>query len=96
VKKNHPEAEVWAHPECRPEVRQLADRILSTGQMVREASKSEAKEIIVATEVGILHRLRKENPEKRFYPAREKAVCKDMKRINLKKFIKACCGKNRQ
>ncbi len=89
MKKKHPGAEVWAHPECRAEVRRLSDRILSTGQMIREAPKSEAREIIVATEVGILHRLRKENPNKSFYPAREKALCKNMKRINLKKVYKA-------
>ncbi len=88
MKKKHPGAEVWAHPECLAEVRQLADRILSTGQMIREAQKSEAGEIIVATEVGILHRLRKENPGKKFYPASEKAVCRNMKRINLKKVYK--------
>ncbi|MDI6699105.1 MAG: quinolinate synthase NadA [Candidatus Saccharicenans sp.] len=88
MKKSHPGAEVWAHPECPAEVRLLADRILSTGQMIREAPKSEAREIIVATEVGILHRLRKENPGKKFYPASEKAVCPNMKRINLKKIYK--------
>lgn len=89
MKKKHPEAEVWAHPECRPDVLSLADRILSTGQMIKEAPKSEAKEVIVATEVGILHRLQKENPDKKFYPARKKAVCHNMKRINLKKVYRA-------
>lgn len=89
MKKQHPGAEVWAHPECRPDVLALVDRILSTGQMIREAPKSQAREIIVATEVGILHRLRKENPDKKFYPAREEAVCKNMKRMNLKKVYKA-------
>ncbi len=88
MKKLHPQAEVWAHPECRPEVLALADRILSTGQMIREAPGSRAREIIVATEVGILHRLRKENTDKTFYPAREKAICKNMKRISLKKVYK--------
>lgn len=89
MKKRHPGAEVWAHPECRPDVLPLVDRVLSTGQMIREARNSQAGEIIVATEVGILHRLRKENPDKKFYPAREKAVCKNMKRINLKKVYQA-------
>ncbi|MDI6845100.1 MAG: quinolinate synthase NadA [Candidatus Saccharicenans sp.] len=88
MKKLHPQAEVWAHPECRPEVLALADRILSTGQMIREAPRSQAREIIVATEVGILHRLRKENPDKIFYPAGEKAICQNMKRISLKKVYK--------
>lgn len=89
MKRKHPAAEVWAHPECRPDVLRLVDRILSTGQMIKEAPKSGAREIIIATEVGILHRLRKENPDKKFYPAREKAVCKNMKRINLEKVYRA-------
>ncbi|MBC7363505.1 MAG: quinolinate synthase NadA [Candidatus Aminicenantes bacterium] len=89
MKRLYPQAEVWAHPECRPEVLRLADKILSTGQMIREAPVSKAREIIVATEIGILHRLRKENPDKKFYPAREKAVCRNMKKINLKKVCKA-------
>jgi quinolinate synthase len=89
AKKLHPGAEVWAHPECRPEVLELSDRILSTGQMVKEARKSTPHEVIVATETGILHRLRKENPGKNFYPARQKAICRDMKRINLKRVYEA-------
>jgi quinolinate synthase len=88
-KRLHPEAEVWAHPECRPEVLEKVDRILSTGQMRRESPKSGAKAIIIATEVGLLYQLRKENPDKKFYAAREKAVCQNMKRINLKKVYKA-------
>lgn len=88
-KRLHPEAEVWAHPECRPEVLEKVDRILSTGQMIKEAPKSLAREIIVATEVGILHRLRKENPDKKFYPAQEKAVCRNMKKTNLEKIYQA-------
>ncbi len=89
MKKKYPQAEVWAHPECRPEVLCLADRVLSTGQMIKEAPKSEAREIIVATETGILHRLQKENPGKKFYPARRRAVCRNMKRISLKKVYRA-------
>ncbi|MCI4445897.1 MAG: quinolinate synthase NadA [Candidatus Aminicenantes bacterium] len=85
MKKLYPEAEVWAHPECRSEVREAADRILSTGQMIKEAPNSAVKEIIIATEIGILHRLRKENPEKKFYPANEKAICKNMKKVTLEK-----------
>ncbi|HEK86077.1 MAG TPA: quinolinate synthase NadA [Candidatus Aminicenantes bacterium] len=85
ARKLHPGAEVWAHPECRPEVLKQADRIFSTGQMIKEAPKSPAREIIIATEIGILYRLRKENPQKSFYPACEKAICNNMKKINLRK-----------
>ena len=88
-KKLYPEAEVWAHPECRPEVIDLADKVLSTGQMVKEARKIQKKEIIVATETGIIYRLKKENPDKNFYPAKDMALCADMKKINLKKVRKS-------
>jgi quinolinate synthase len=82
-KAEHPQAKVVVHPECRPEVIALADEVLSTGGMCRFAHETEAEEIIVGTEVGIIHRLRKENPEKRFIPASEQAVCPRMKLITL-------------
>ena len=84
-KKTYPEAEVWAHPECRPEVIDLADKVLSTGKMVKEAEITESREIIVATEAGIIYRLKKENPAKNFYPAHDLAFCANMKKITLKK-----------
>ena len=84
-KKTYPEAEVWAHPECRPEVIDLADKVLSTGKMIKEAGTTESREIIVATEAGILYRLKKENPSKNFYPAHDMAFCANMKKITLKK-----------
>ncbi len=86
-KELHPEAKVVVHPECRLEVIELADKVCSTEGMCKFAKDTDADEILVGTEVGILHRLRKENPEKRFYPATEFAVCEDMKRINLKKVL---------
>lgn len=86
-KKLHPEAEVWAHPECRPEVIDLADKVLSTGGMVKEAGNTREKEIIVATETGIIYRMKKENPRKDFYPARELSICVNMKKITLKKVL---------
>ncbi|MDO9514732.1 MAG: quinolinate synthase NadA [Syntrophales bacterium] len=81
----HPEASVIAHPECTQEVRSLADEVASTGGMCRYVKETEAEEIIVATEVGIIHRLRKENPGKAFYPASGLAVCPNMKRTTLEK-----------
>lgn len=83
----YPEAEVWVHPECRPEVIDLADKVLSTGQMVKEAKATAKKEIILGTEAGIIYRLEKENPGKNFYPAKELALCSNMKKINLKKVL---------
>lgn len=86
-RKEHPEAKVIVHPECTPEVIALSDEILSTGGMVRYAETSPAKKIIVGTEIGIIYRLKKENPDKEFYPATERAVCPNMKLINLEKIL---------
>ena len=79
----HPGAPVLVHPECAKDVRAAADFALSTGGMCRFARESAAKEIVVGTETGILHRLRKENPEKTFYPVNERMVCPNMKKTTL-------------
>jgi quinolinate synthase len=89
AKKGHPEAEVWVHPECRPEVIDLADRVISTGFMVKAARETAAAEVLVGTEVGILHRLRKESPKTIFLPVKELAFCSNMKKITLIKVLKA-------
>ena len=86
-KKQHPQAEVIVHPECTPGVIKLADRALSTSGICKYAKGSEASEMIIGTEIGILHRLRKENPQKRFYPATDLAVCPNMKLITLEKVL---------
>jgi quinolinate synthase len=88
-KRLYPEAEIWAHPECRPEVIDLSDKVLSTGKMIIEARKTEKKEIIVATESGIIYRMKKENPDKSFYPAKDMALCANMKKINLWKVLRS-------
>ncbi|ERP31080.1 quinolinate synthase NadA [Chitinivibrio alkaliphilus] len=82
-KEEFPHAVVIAHPECRPEVLDLADYSLSTGGMLSFARSTEAKQLIVATELGIIHRLQKENPDKQFIPISEQAVCMTMKMIEL-------------
>ncbi len=89
AKKRHPEAALMVHPECAPEVVALADKVLSTGGMLRFARESQAEEFLVATEEGILHPLRKQNPGKRFYVAGRKAVCRDMKLTALKDVARA-------
>jgi quinolinate synthase len=86
-KQEHPKAKVVVHPECRPDVIALADEALSTSGMIRYAARDDVKELIVGTEVEILHRLNKENPGKRFYPASKKAVCPNMKKITLEKIL---------
>lgn len=83
----HPEAEVWVHPECRPEVIDLADRVLSTGQMVDAAKKTQKKEIIIGTEAGIIYRLKKDNPAVNFYPVKDHALCANMKKTTLRKVL---------
>jgi quinolinate synthase len=89
AKALHPAAEVWAHPECPMEALDLADKVLSTGKMVREAGETDRKEIVVATEASIIHRLKKEGPATEFYPARELAFCFNMKKITLDKVMRS-------
>jgi quinolinate synthase len=83
VRQEYPQAKVVVHPECRPEVIDLADEVFSTGGLCKYANRSEVKEVIVGTEIGIIHRLRKENPGKRFIPISEQAICPNMKLITL-------------
>jgi len=86
-KRLHPQAVVISHPECPRAVRHLSDQVLSTEGMCRFVKESNVQEVIVATEVGIIHRMEKENPGKVFYPASDHAVCPNMKRINLEKVL---------
>ncbi|MHB8104407.1 MAG: quinolinate synthase NadA [Dehalococcoidales bacterium] len=88
-KKEHPKAKVVVHPECRPDVIALADEALSTSGMIRYAAREDVSELIVGTEVELLHRLNKENPGKKFYPASTKAVCPNMKKITLEKILES-------
>jgi quinolinate synthase len=83
----HPRAAVMVHPECRPEVTALADQTLSTGGMSRFARQTEAQEIIVGTDTGIIHRLQKENPDKVFFALSDSFACPDMKRTTLEKVL---------
>ncbi|HOG08979.1 MAG TPA: quinolinate synthase NadA [Smithella sp.] len=87
AKRLHPQAKVIVHPECKPEITALADVVTSTEGMSRHAQNSPDKEFIIGTETGILHRLKKENPDKFFYPASDKAICADMKKITLEKVL---------
>ncbi|MCL2149109.1 MAG: quinolinate synthase NadA [Methanomassiliicoccaceae archaeon] len=80
LKGKHPDAFVMAHPECRGEVLALADHVGSTESMLRVAGTSEKREFIVLTEVGMRHRLERENPGKAFYFC-EHAVCTTMKMV---------------
>ena len=84
-KKEFPQAKVVVHPECPPGVIALADAVLSTSGIIRYAHETEAPQVIVGTETGIIHRLKKDSPAKQFIPASDQAICPDMKRITLGK-----------
>ena len=87
LRREYPHAKVIVHPECTPEVIALADEVLSTGGMCRYARREEVREIVVGTEIGIIHRLKKENPGKKFIPVSEQAICPNMKLITLEKIL---------
>ena len=89
LKREYPDAVVMVHPECSAEMRKTADFVGSTSQMCRYAKENPAKTFIVATEEGLLHRLRKENPSKRFILAYEGAVCPNMKLNTLERIYSA-------
>lgn len=89
LKGKHPEAVFVCHPECRPEVIDLADHVCSTSGMYKFAKASKAKTIIVGTEMGILYRLKKENPDKKFILASKSLICPNMKLITLEDVLEA-------
>jgi len=89
AKGNHPEALFIAHPECPPEVLALADEIQSTSGMIKFAGESAHTEFILGTENGLLYPISKAYPDKRFYPASEKMLCPDMKKITLEKIFES-------
>jgi quinolinate synthase len=89
ARRKHPGALLMAHPECRPEVLDLADHVTSTSGMLRFARSSDHGEFIVGTEVGLMYRLRKENPGKVFHPLRADMICPNMKKTTLKSVLRA-------
>ena len=89
AKREFPDAEVFVHPECALDVIDLADAVLSTGGMLRRAAESKSERFIVATEMGLIYRLAKENPGKRFIPVSEQAVCPMMKMHRLEDILAA-------
>ena len=89
AKEDHPNAIVMAHPECRLEVLEMADHVTSTSGMLRFAKASPEKEFVVGTEIGLLYRLRKENPDKLFYPLRKDMICPNMKKTTLESVLRA-------
>jgi quinolinate synthase len=89
ARAEHPLAEVLVHPECRSEVIDQADFVYSTAGMGRHAKASAAREFIIGTEAGMIYRLKKENPDKEFYPLSKNAICQNMKKTDLIKVLRA-------
>jgi quinolinate synthase len=89
ARAEHPNAEVLVHPECRPEVIDQADFTYSTAGMGKHAKASAASEFIIGTENGMIYRLKKENPQKEFYPLSANAICQNMKKTDLSKVLLA-------
>jgi quinolinate synthase len=87
AKAKYPDAIVMAHPECTEPVKDLADELLSTGQMLEFVAKSSVKCFIVATEIGMIHPLKKQKPEAEFIAASDRAICPNMKKITLEKVV---------
>jgi quinolinate synthase len=87
LRQEHPQAKVVVHPECRPDVIALADEVASTSGMCRYARRDDVREMVVGTEIGIIHRLRRENPGKKFIPISEQTICPNMKLITTEKVL---------
>ncbi len=88
VQREHPQAQVLAHPECTRDVVDMADAVLSTAQMLRHVrGNPQQREYIIATELGLLHRLQREFPDRTFYPATPLAECSNMKLTTLEKVV---------
>ncbi|MDI9394095.1 MAG: quinolinate synthase NadA [Euryarchaeota archaeon] len=87
MKEKHPQAKFIAHPECRPEVLEIADHVASTRGMMLYAKNSPAQEFIIGTECGLIHGLLKAAPEKKYYCISEFACCPSMKMVNLEKVL---------
>lgn len=87
AKAEHPDAKVLIHPECVPEAVAMSDYAGSTSGIIKYATESDAKEFIIVTEPGVMHRLRTSNPDKIFYPFEQMGVCEDMKKITMEKVL---------
>ncbi|MGB9758673.1 MAG: quinolinate synthase NadA [Thermoproteota archaeon] len=84
AREKYPNAKIAVHPETPKEVRQLADFVGSTSQMMKYACSCESNQVIIGTEIGLVHRLKKECPGKEYIPLNDSAICRFMKQITLK------------
>ena len=88
-KEKHKDAKVLVHPECTKEIRDIADYVGSTSGIIDYATKNEGNEFIIATEEGILHELKKKNPNKKFFIPGDSICCQDMKKTTLENLYDA-------
>lgn len=95
LKEEHPNVKVLSHPECSKEVRNLSDYIGSTSGIIKFATECEDKEFIICTEQGVLHQLKKNNPDKEFYFP-ENMICPNMKKTTLQDVYDALTGKKEE
>lgn len=87
AKELKPHAPLLVHPECKPDVVALADYVGSTSGIIKYAGESDAREFIVATELGVMHELGKRYPDKSFYPAGPMQICPNMKKLTMEKLL---------
>ena len=87
LKEEYPDAIVLAHPECHPEVQDVADYVISTGKMAKIVEESPSKTFIIATEVGLVEQLQHKHPDKIILPAYDGAICIQMKKNSLEKVV---------
>ncbi|MBU0761687.1 MAG: quinolinate synthase NadA [Candidatus Altiarchaeota archaeon] len=89
IKKKYPNAKLTVHPECLPEVQEIADHIGSTKGMMEYVKNDPSKEFIIGTEEGIIHRMKKEAPGKIFHPINPLPTCRNMKKTNIQNLYEA-------
>ena len=85
MKTEHPDAFVMVHPECQPQIVDMADGVYSTGEMVKFVQDTNEKKVIVGTEIGMIHKLKSVAPGIEYIPASDSFVCPNMKKIDLDK-----------
>jgi quinolinate synthase len=83
IRQLHPNAKILMHPECEPEVQKLADFLGSTSEIIRHAREIPDRDIIIGTEEGVIHTLRKQNPDKNFYLLSSGLICTNMKKTRI-------------
>ncbi|AUS98510.1 quinolinate synthase [Clostridium thermosuccinogenes] len=89
IREMHPDALVLVHPECRPEVVEMADFVGSTKQIIDYANSSPHQKFIIGTEMGVLYKLKKDNPGKTFYLLSPGLICPNMKKTSLESVYNA-------